>query len=198
MAKKKEETTILSKIKGTFKQAMLGNIIMNVLFLLLGVIIYLNPDVTAKTVGILIGIYFVLYGIFSIYEYLIRDIAPIFRLKVFSAIISVLLGIFIMANPVGTINVLTTCLGIYLIAFSVMKVMDALKFKSLGFDGWLLMFVISILLLVGGILVVVNPMASMDIIKVVGIFMILSSILEICNLLMLYGKAKDIEKLFLK
>ena len=42
----------------------------------------------------------------------------------------------------------------------------------------------------------INPMASMDIVEVAGIFIILASILEICNSIMLYTKAKDLLNLF--
>ena len=41
-------------------------------------------------------------------------------------------------------------------------------------------------------------MVSMDIVQVTGIFIILSSILEISNLFMIYGKAKEIGKLLKK
>ena len=198
MIKKKNEKTIANIFKINFKQTMLVNMGIAGLFLVLGILVYFNPSIAIKTVGILIGVYFMLFGLFLIYEYLLRNIISIFRFKVYFGIISFLLGIFIIVNPIGTINILTIALGIYLIVLSIMKMMNALKFKSIGFDGWLLMFVISILLLIAGIFVIINPMVSMDIVKVVGIFMILSSILDICNLFMLYGKAKEIEKNLLK
>ena len=58
------------------------------------------------------------------------------------------------------------------------------------------MLVTSFILLIFGVFIAVNPMASMDIIQAMAIFIILSSILEICNLIMIYSKAKSIMSLF--
>ena len=60
------------------------------------------------------------------------------------------------------------------------------------------MLVTSFVLLIFGVFIAVNPMAAMDLVQVAAIFIILSSILEICNLIMIYSKAKDIVKLFKK
>ena len=77
------------------------------------------------------------------------------------------------------------------------KLLESFNFKKYGYDGWLIMLVTSFLLLIFGVFIAVNPLeASMDIIQVMAIFIILSSILEICNLIMIYSKTKDILKLF--
>ena len=68
MAKKKNKT-FLEMIKGDFKIIMLENIILTILFLIFGVVIYLHPLYALKTVGIIIGIYFILIGLFNIYEF---------------------------------------------------------------------------------------------------------------------------------
>ncbi len=195
---KKSEKTFLDKIKLDFKYILGGSILLNVLFLILGIVIYLNPVITANTVGVLIGIYFILLGLFNIYEFLLRSYVPIFTSRILAGILIIILGFFIMFNPFHIIKILTFALGIYLIVLALCKAVEAFQFKKYNYDGWLLMFVISILLLIFGIFITINPMASMDIIKAAGIFIILSSILEICNLIAIYSKSKEIVKLFKK
>ena len=66
MAKKKEKT-ILDKIKLNFSKLLLASIILNVLFLIFGIIIYLNPVITLELTGIILGIYLIIFGLFAIY-----------------------------------------------------------------------------------------------------------------------------------
>ena len=79
---------------------------------------------------------------------------------------------------------------------SLIKIYEALKFRKLEFDGWLIMLVVSIILLVFGIFIGINPMKMMDLVEAAGIFIILASLLEACILVLLYTKNKEIKKLF--
>lgn len=193
--KKQKNKTFLDKIKCDFKKIMLGNIILTLLFLIFGVVIYLHPLFTLKTVGILISIYFIIIGLFNIYEYLIRNDNPLFKMNIFLGILTILLGIFTIANPFKMFKILTLALGIYLIITSLIKIFESFKLKKYGFDGWLIMLVSSILELILGIFIAINPMASIDIVEATGIFIILGSILDLVDTIMCYSKAKDIEKL---
>lgn len=197
MAKKKEKT-IIERIKLGFNKILMGSIILNVLFLLFGIFIYLNPTITLELTGILLGLYIIIFGIYGIYEFIIRENNPLFKLNILWGILSIIIGLFVMINPFKIIKILTFALGIYLIIISLNKLIDSLKLKKYQYDGWSLILVIAIILLIFGIFIMINPMASMDLVEATGIFIVLSSILEICNSIMLYTKANDILKLFKK
>ncbi len=197
MAKKKEKT-ILDRIKIGFNKMLIGSIILNVLFLLFGIIIYLNPTITLELTGILLGIYFIIFGVYAIFEFIARENNPLFSLNILWGILAIIAGLFVMINPFKIIKILTFALGIYLIIVSISKIIDSFKLKKYKYDGWSLILVIAIILLIFGIFIMINPMASMDLVEATGIFIILASILEICNAIMLYTKAKDILEIFKK
>lgn len=189
--------TFLEKLKVGFGKFILGSIILNILFLLFGIVIFMNVNITAQMVGVITGIYFIIFGLFAIVEFLSKKEVPIFKYKIFGGILTILLGFFTIFNPFKIIKIITFALGIYLIIVSMCKLLESFNFKKYGYDGWLIMLVTSFLLLIFGVFIAVNPLeASMDIIQVMAIFIILSSILEICNLIMIYSKTKDILKLF--
>ena len=177
MAKKKEKT-LLDKMKLNFNKILIGSIILNVLFLLFGVIIYLNSRITIELTGI------------------IRDGNPLFRLNIFWGVLSIIAGLFVIINPFEFVKILTFTLGIYLLIISIRKIIDAFKLKKYEYDGWALMLAIAIILLIFGIFIIINPMASMDLVEATGIFIILASILEICNSIQLYTKANEVLNLF--
>lgn len=195
MAKKKEKT-LLDKMKLNFNKILIGSIILNVLFLLFGVIIYLNSRITIELTGIILGIYLMIFGVYAIYEFIIRDGNPLFRLNIFWGVLSIIAGLFVIINPFEFVKILTFTLGIYLLIISVRKIIDAFKLKKYEYDGWALMLAIAIILLIFGIFIIINPMASMDLVEATGIFIILASILEICNSIQLYTKANEVLNLF--
>ena len=197
MAKKKEKT-LLDKMKLNFNKILIGSIILNVLFLLFGVIIYLNSRITIELTGIILGIYLMIFGVYAIYEFIIRDGNPLFRLNIFWGVLSIITGLFVIINPFEFVKILTFTLGIYLLIISIRKIIDAFKLKKYEYDGWALMLAIAIILLIFGIFIIINPMASMDLVEATGIFIILASILEICNSIQLYTKANEVLNLFKK
>ncbi len=193
---KKKEKNLLEKLNLNFNKMLIGSIILNVLFLIFGFILYMNPRTSLEALGVFLGIYLVIFGIFSIVEYLSKEVKPLYGLNLIWGIIAIIIGLFAIINPLKLSTILTLALGIYLIVLAISKTIEAFKLKKLKYDGWLLMLVIAIILLVFSIFIIINPIISaMEITEVAGIFIILASILEICNAIMLYTKAKDILKL---
>ena len=198
MAKKKEKT-ILEKIKIGFNKMLIGSIILNGLFLLFGILVYSNPRVSLELLGTFLGVYFIIFGVYAIFEFIARDNNPLYGLNILWGILAVIIGLLAIINPFGISTILTFTLGIYLIIVSISKIIDALKLRKYKYDGWSLILVISIILLIFGIFIIINPIiTTMEITEVAGIFIILASILEICNSIMLYGKTKDVLELFKK
>ena len=195
---KKKEKTILERIKLNFSKILIGSIILNILFLLFGIYIYLNPYIALELAGIILGVYLILFGLFAIYEFIIRDNNPLFSFNILWGILSIIAGLFVIIDPFGITRILTFALGIYLVIIGIRKIINALRLRKYKYDGWALILVIAIILLIFGIFIMINPMASMDIVEVTGIFIILASILEMCNSIMLYTKAREILDLFKK
>lgn len=190
--------SFLDKISFDFGKIILGSIILESLFLLIGVVMYIKPIMVANVAGIIMGVYLFLYGAFEIYEFLIRKSNPLFKFNIFLGVLAIILGVVIIINPFKLIKILTITLGIYLTLVAIFKAINAIRLKKYGYDGWVILLVTSIILLIFGVFTAINPLASMDIIEVAGIFIILSSVLEICNLIMMYGKSREIVKLLKK
>lgn len=195
---KKKEKTDMDILKLDFRKMVLGSIILNILFLIFGIIIYLKPYTTLDLVGIIIGIYFILFGLYGIFEFFMRKASPIFKFKIFTGILTIIIGILAITNPFKIIKILTFTLGLYLIVISIAKAITALKLRTYKYEGWLITLVTAVILLIFGVFVAINPMASLSLVKATSIFIILSSIVEMCNLVMLYKNGLELSKCFLK
>ncbi len=192
----KKEKSFLEQLNLDFKKMILGSVGLNILFLIFGIIIFMNVRITIGVVGTIAGIYFIVYGLFAILEFFMRDKLYIFKYKILVGILAIILGFFIMFNPFNFAKVITLTLGLYLIGISIGKLLETFDLRKRGYDGWLIMLVTSFILLIFGVFIAVNPMASMDLVQAMAIFIILSSILEICNLMMIYSRANEVAKLF--
>lgn len=192
----KKEKSFLEQLNLDFKKMILGSVGLNILFLIFGIIIFMNVRITIGVVGTIVGIYFIVYGLFAILEFFMRDKLYIFKYKILVGILAIILGFFIMFNPFNFAKVITLTLGLYLIGISIGKLLETFDLRKRGYDGWLIMLVTSFILLIFGVFIAVNPMASMDLVQAMAIFIILSSILEICNLMMIYSRANEVAKLF--
>ena len=197
MAKKKD-MTLLDKINFSFDKVMIGNVFLDVIFLIIGIILYSNPFMAMHTAGIVLGILFILFGLYDIYEFLLRKDTPLFVTNIILGVLTIILGVLVIIEPFKYFKFLTLCLGIYLSILAVFRLIQTFKLKKYGFDGWGLMLAMNIIILAFGIFIAINPMAYVEIVEAAGIFVILASILEICELLMLYSKAKDIMNLIKK
>jgi hypothetical protein len=94
--------------------------------------------------------------------------------------------------PLVVTQTITLFLGLFMIIIGSNKVTYGVLFKSAGFKPWLLMLVTGLLLIILGILVIINPFANLTITKIVGIFLIMSAVLDFSNLIMLKKQSEEL------
>ncbi len=187
----------LNILNWELKNIFIANIVIDILFLIFGIFAYINPVMTQKSVAIVLGIYFLLFGLFNVYEFVMRNNFNLFKGRLVLGLLDIGIGIFAFFCPLKIVKMLTILLGIYLISGAVFIFFDALCLKKHKYDGWLIVLVISVILLIFGVFNVINPLAaSVDMVEIVSIFVILTSILEVTYHLMMFGKYKELKKLF--
>ena len=92
-----------------------------IVLLVIAVIIAVKTEMTNKIVGILIGICFLLFGLYYIYMTFEKNKMKLFHYNYIFGILSILLGIFIIFNPFTLLNFLNLSLGIWFIMESINK-----------------------------------------------------------------------------
>lgn len=183
-------------ISDRFNKFMTLSIICSVIIALIGGVLLFLPELSNKLIGIISGVLFILSGINAIYKYFCRNGAKLYSLNLLYGIIILLIGVIIILVPFSVTTFLTICLGLYLIIFGVNKITYGVWFKIGNDSSWLITFVIGIMLTIFGILVLANPFSSLTVTQVVGSFLILSSILDLTDLVLLKKRANEITKIF--
>ncbi len=183
-------------ISDRFDKFIMLSIMTSVVIALIGGVLIFMPEMSNKLIGVITGALFALSGINTIYKFISRNGAKLYSLNLLYGILLILIGAIIILVPFSVTSFLTICLGLYLIIFGANKVTYGVWFKIGDDPSWLLTFVIGVLLMIFGVLVLSNPFSSFTVTQVIGTFLVLSSVLDITDLVLLKKRANDITKIF--
>ena len=185
----------MKKLEQEFDKMIFKEMVFSILFAILGVIIIVKSEMTNKVVGILIGLFFLCFGLYYIYTAFEKNKLKIFHYNYIFGILSIVLGILIIFNPFSIINLLNLMLGIWFIVESCNKFVYFLYLRKAKtpFKGILLTS--SIFLMIFGIMLLFNPFTTMVITKVVGMFILLYNLINLNDLVLFKRKEKKIVEL---
>ncbi len=186
----------MKKIEQAFHKIIFTEMVFSVIYAILGLIIFLYSDMTNKTVGLLIGIFLLINGFLTIFTFIDKAKINLFHYNLFFGIASIILGIFIMFNPLSILNFLNITLGIWLVVESLNKIFYFFSLKKIKESSSKVILVSAILLFFLGITIIVNPFRSTVITKSVGVFVMLYNIVNLNDLVLLKRRSKNFLKLF--
>lgn len=179
----------------------IGSILLDVIFIALGIFLVINPELSTKVSGVLIGIGLIVVGLYAVIKYVLNmdTIAFIFTFELIFGILSIITGILLMANPLAIASFITIIIGVWFIISAVIKGSIALRFKRYNEETWILNSVISILTVILGILLLTNPFSAYIVLSTyVGIMIIVYSSMDIVEQLLFRKRAANIEKILFK
>lgn len=172
------------------------NIIVEGLMILLGLLLLFMPNLSNKIIGILIGILLLAYALSLAYNYFKRDGAKIYSLNLILAILIGIVAILLIIYPYSVINFVTFALGIFFVISGATKINYALWLNRGNEESWFVLLGIAITLIILGLIIILNPFANIAITKVIGIFLIISSVLQISDAILFKKRATEIIKIF--
>lgn len=186
-----------SKETKRFNSFTLSSIVSSIITLIIGVLIFILSEQIGTLIGYIVGLIFIYTGILSIYKYIKRDGAKLYSLNIIFGILSIILGIGIIVIPTSVISYINIIFGIFLIIMGGNKITYGVWFKIGNDASWAITLVSGVMLILFGVLLISNPFESfMTATKLVGVFLILSSLLDITTGVMLKRRSDEIVKIF--
>jgi uncharacterized membrane protein HdeD (DUF308 family) len=173
------------------------SIIMDVLFIVLGIFLVANPEMSTKVSGILIGLILMISGTYEIIQYVMNiDATFIFTFKLVYGILSIIAGFLIISDPFSVANFLTIMVGIWLLVSAGLKVSIAMQLKYFKEETWLFDLVVALLTIVLGILLLVNPFNGYIVLSTyAGIMLVIYAGMDIIEQFLFRKRASEIEKI---
>lgn len=150
-------------------------------YILFGLVICIfNVDILSMIIRGF-GVLITLLGAYLLYTFFIQR-ATSNASPLFIGAPSLLFGILMISSPESLLSMLPILVGIILIIHSIIHLQKSLILKDYDFPGWKINFISSLIILIGGIVLLLKPIQSLSfILQILGICLIVEAIFMLIN-----------------
>lgn len=153
----------------------------SIVLFFLGMLLVFQSEATITTISYIIGAILIAAGAFALIRYISINTKGLDStdLDILYGIVSIVLGILIITNPHAIANIIPIILGIAIIISSASKIQCAFNLKNANNEIWKATMIIAIISTICGVILLFNPFAgAVWIMRIVGIFITIYSILD--------------------
>lgn len=168
----------------------------SLLCFILGLLVFLEADIAVKTVAVILGVLLVIIGVAIIIRYFSDGaMRYLFGYSLLYALLDVIAGLTMIINPSIMMIIIAIFVTISLLIEFITKIQVGLLFKQYGVSGWFAQLLLGFLLLICAIVIIMNPVdGTLVITKVVATIIMVASLLNLVDCLVIKEKAKDLKK----
>ena len=166
------------------------NLVISVLFIIIGIILVKNPEGVLKTVSYIVGIAFFILGVIKIIKYL-RDKSNSNELytDIVFGLISIITGLIIMFCTSAIEAVFRIIIGVWIIFTGCSRFGLVKKLKEANLKEWILSLVLSILMIICGVYMIFTPGT---VVAVIGSVIIIYAVINLIQSIMFMKNSKVI------
>jgi uncharacterized membrane protein HdeD (DUF308 family) len=162
------------------KKELKMNLLISILFLLIGIILFTNPGGVIDFIAYIVGGIFLFVGLIYFVQFWRGEKKNIFVSEFYSGVISVVIGVILMFNNGALDLALRVFSGVWILYRAIVHLKVALTLKDQKDDAWKVSLGISIILFAGGLFEILVQSLELTII---GFVIILYSLFEIMNII---------------
>ena len=180
MSKKKKQSEAIKQLKGATWQS----VVTGILFILLGVVLLINPEKVTRTIFHTIGTLLIVFGLIQLLMYFLSNVER--RLKKNRFIIGsciIIAGMFFIFGYSLIKNIVPYIMGGFIFVNGIIKLQTAMNVMKLkGNKGGMLVLIAILTILLGiAILIMANKITNL-ILRIVGAAMIFTGVTEMVNM----------------
>ena len=156
------------------KRSSWTDVIISILFILFGIMIIARPDTIMSVVSFLLGTICILMGILKGIDYFASGKTDNYSLAI--GIIAIIAGIIIMFCSNVIFLAFRTVIAIWIIYSGLMDLQTTIIWKDYKSKLWLLTLILAIIMVLGGIYILINNGA---VLQIIGSIIIIYGIMDI-------------------
>lgn len=164
-----------------------------VLLILVGIVLLLFPETTAKTICYLVAAIAIVMGMVTMITYFFRDVSiNYYRNDFVIGLAGIILGFFIIYKVEMIISLVPFILGLVVTISGFSKIQDAIDMNRMGYSNWIGILVVAIVNVVFDIVLLLNPFEAATLMfRVMGMALIFSGMTDIVSTMYLKKKIKN-------
>ena len=175
---------IIGEVKGIFNVITIAEMIDALIYVIIGLIFFINPSLSFTMVATITGIVLIINGLISIYSYFKRANVDLYNYNLIFGIVLVITGIVTLFMD----YLVAITLGIYLIVSGVQKGVYGLVLRKFNESSWLTVLIIGILFIILGVTTIFTSPDA--VVKVAGICLLGYGLIDFTNILLLRKRAQ--------
>ena len=163
--------------------AKTGYIAVSILLAVLGIVLIAWPTFSVNALGVVCGILLILFGGVKLVGYFSKDLYRLaFQYDMPFGILLIILGIIMLIHPGILASFICVVFGLSVLISSLFNIQTALDAKKFGINQWWLIFALSVIAAVWGLILVFRPSEAADVMAVLlGITLLFESAVNICT-----------------
>lgn len=164
-------------MKDLLKRAGFTSILSSLVFLLLGILLVVNPDAMVQAVSYVIGVLLIAIGIVKVISYFTsKDDYLFYDYRLIYGALCIILGILVTVSGNAIASFFRIIIGIWIILSGIARLDLSIRLKGTDTGYWILSLLLSILIFVAGIYIIFAPGT---ILVTLGIILIAYSVMDI-------------------
>ena len=161
------------------------SIISSIIFILLGLVLVIHPKTSIILLSYAVSILLVGNGVYQLimgYQNISLSLLDGFS----GGLLSIILGFLILINPKTLAILIPIAIGLWFIVSSSYKLRISIALRSLNESIWLLLFVMSVIMMVCGIILIFNPLSGViALTKIIGILIMVYSSIDVIEAMLI-------------
>lgn len=152
------------------------DMIISIIFVLLGVLLIKKPEETLRAISTILGIVFIAMGVLKLIEYYIEDKKNDYLLVI--ALVTVIFGTIIIFASDSILSFFRVILGIWVIITGAMDFQITLIWKEFKSPSCIVAILFSILMMFAGVIILINQNILLT---TMGIIIVIYGVLDIVD-----------------
>lgn len=167
----------------------------SILFIIIGTLLFIDPEGFVVLVSYLIGVLLLVAGINNVISYSKnRDLSVSKTLLVFGIVLFTM-GIFLMVKPTFIGKIVPSIIGVCLIISSIEKLLFLNYLNDKNSDNYIISLISGIVILLAGIFLLFNPLSGTLIAtQIIGVLIMIYSIMDIIEKIKFKKGFRNIKK----
>lgn len=163
-------------LKNSYKMS----IIYTIFFIVVGLLLFLDPSGFVEIVSYIIGVLFLVYGITNIVKYSIAKELSISKFLLVIGVILSICGLFLIFNPTFIGKIVPTIIGVCLIINSLEKLLYLRYTTDKNSEAYIISLVSGIVALIAGIFLLFDPLSGTLIVtQIVGVIITIYAVMDL-------------------
>lgn len=181
-------------MKKEFNRIFKTSLVSWIVFIILGIFLFCKAEFTLRMISYIVG-GALLLAIVPLTKHLLAKEKNYSNFEFMIEVFMVVAGIIIVINPELIASIIPILIGILMIVNGVSKLQLANALRARDIKTWTSTMILAVLIIAGGILFVINPFGgAVAITKMIGIFIIVYSVIDMIDFVIIHKNIKDIEE----